>query len=120
MSLLFLWNLEDVPRPQDRPHREPVVVEERRQRHAVAAREVGRRLTRPYAAVPGAAAAARRAPCRRFGGPGGVTPGPECGLSSRSVATVVSARRATTSSPVASGTVISSNARGDSGSTSKP
>ena len=50
--------------------------------------------------------------------PGGVTPRTNCGLSSTSAAGVVSASRAITSSPVASGIRISSNTSGGSGWTS--
>ena len=45
-------------------------------------------------------------------------PRTNCEFSSRIAATLVSASRAITSSPVASATVISSNTRGGSGSTS--
>src|SRR2546425_4464154 len=40
----FLWNFDDVPRPDDRRDRQAVVVQQRSERYTVAARDLARGL----------------------------------------------------------------------------
>src|SRR2546422_9442009 len=69
-TTLFRSYFDDVPRPQHRPHREAVVIEEGGQRDTVPARDLARRLARAHAGVPGAHVGALDAPVAGFGGHG--------------------------------------------------
>src|SRR2546428_14189280 len=50
----FLRDLDDIPRPDNRRESKAVVIEQRGQGHAVAARDLACRFSRPDAVAPGA------------------------------------------------------------------
>src|SRR5439155_739653 len=67
---LFLRDSYDVPRPDDRRERQAVVVQQRRERHTVAARDLTRGLPRPDAMAARARFGPADAPVAGLGGRG--------------------------------------------------